>query len=193
MGIKKSGWVCQGIAGLLVFLLILMPVMDLSPALAAQTQSDCEQEIKKAEMQYTIGRFDEALQILNNCQQKPGLPKDQETRIYRLLGYVYLAKEIEANAKMQIGKLLDLVPNYQPDPVKDTPEYIALVKKVQEERQKPPVPPPTEKKKGGSKKWLFIGGGVLLAGGAAILLLGGDGDNGKIEEDLPGPPVPPGN
>jgi tetratricopeptide (TPR) repeat protein len=173
MRLNKGKRLFNVFSKMLILLMIITPLLDPSLKLIAQTQNNCEQDIKEAETLYTLGRFDEAIEILERCKKSPGLTKEQETKIYRQLSYVYLAKEIETNAKREIERLLELVPNYKPDPVKDTPEYIKLVELVSTEKQAQQAqqPEPVEEKKGGSKKWLLIGGGVVVVAGVAALLL----------------------
>ncbi len=164
-------------------------------------QGKCSQELNDAEQKYNTGRFDEAIESITKCLGKPGITEDEKMRAYRLLGLAYIAKDYLEDAKTAVKKLLDMVPNYQSDPVQDPPPFTRMVEEVKEQQQtqkvKPePVIPPTpeaQEKKGGSKKWYYIGGGVLAAGviTGIILSSGGDGNGTEPPRPLPDPPSVP--
>lgn len=178
------------------------------PAALAQ-QQDCAEQLAQAEQQYDIGRFDAVIEALQRCEQE--YTGEQRRQAYRLLSLCYLGKELADDAKDSIRKLLELVPNYQPDPIQDPPAFAEMVAavKAQIEAEQPPVeqeqpppplvppivvdeePPPTPvvvppRRKSNVTKWLLIGGGVVAGGVVAVVLLSGGGDT------LPGPPDLPG-
>jgi tetratricopeptide (TPR) repeat protein len=187
----------------LVIFLIAGLLLTPLPGTVSQVfaQGKCSQELNDAEQKYNTGRFDEAIESITKCLGKPGITEDEKMRAYRLLGLAYIAKDYLEDAKTAVKKLLDMVPNYQSDPVQDPPPFTKMVEEVKEQKQtqkeKPaPVVPPVTKpqeEKGGSKKWYYIGGGVLAAGviTGIILSSGGDGNGPEPLQPLPGPPSVP--
>lgn len=189
----------------LVYILIAGLLLSPMPELisTAFAQGRCTQELNDAEQKYNTGRFDEAIESITKCLNKSGITEDEKMRAYRLLGLAYIAKDYLEDAKTAVQKLLDMVPNYQSDPVQDPPPFTKMVEEVKEQKQtekKEPIPKVTrvtepEEEKGTNKKWYYIGGGVLAAGAiiGIIALSGGDGNgNGPIDDQtLPGPPSVP--
>ncbi|MBN2367174.1 MAG: hypothetical protein JXL67_13480 [Calditrichaeota bacterium] len=194
----------------LVFILLLsssllfLPVPSLINTIYAQSQGVCEKQLADAEQRYNTGRFDEAIGLITECLGKPGLTEQEKMKAYRLLGLSYIAKDYLEDARTAVKKLLDMVPNYQSDPVQDPPPFTKMVEEVkveqQQPKQKPEVKQPkelekmtkVEKKKGSNTKWYLIGGGVLAAG-AVVAILASGGGNGEtpIDNTLPGPPSLP--
>ncbi len=165
----------------------------LHPASAARAQDACKKELASAEEAYTRGRFDEAIGHLSECLEKRRVSEDERERAYRLMGLSYIGKDVLGEARSSVRKLLELVPNYQPDPALDPPPFVRLIEDVRDEiaasKQAPPPPaqepaarqnPPQRR---GPGTWLLVGGGALLAGAAAVLLAGsgGGGDDGPPE------------
>lgn len=189
------------------WVLILFLFGPNQPFATAQSQNQCEQELAEAQSFYDTGRFDDAIQKIASCLRKGGLSEEEKLRAYRLLGLTYIAQDYLKEARTAISKLLDLVPDYNPDPIQDPPQYQRLVQQLKEERPKQPevtepvktpTPPKTEVeetrapvKKSKRKMWYLIGGGTALAGGviAAILLSGGE--EKPVPEPLPKPPALP--
>ena len=92
----------------------------------------------------------------------------------------YLAEDFDNEARVAVKKLLDLNPNFEPDPTQNDARFIKQVEEEKEIRAQ---------KKSKRKKWFFIGGGVVLAWvtTAIITAVGG----GTPRERLPDPPVFP--
>ena len=132
-----------------------------------------------------------------------------------------MAKDYLEQAKQSIRKLLELVPNWQPDPDQDPPPFTRLVEKVRREMEeakkgtapqtpveqplekleieKPmeePIAKPKPQKNGGGKKFLWVGLGVGAIGvGLGVLLFGTSQVVGAPPsgiEQLPDPPGGPG-
>ncbi len=199
---KNLSYACF-IAFLIIGLLAL-PIPGLVISLEAQGQNICEKQLTDAEQRYNTGRFDEAIGLISECLGKPGLSEQEKMKAYRLLGLSYIAKDYLEDARTAVKKLLDMVPNYQSDPVQDPPPFTKMVEEVKEEQQqpnqKPEVKQPAElekmtkveKKKGSNTKWYIIGGGVLAAG-AVVAIIASGGGNGEtpIDNTLPGPPSVP--
>jgi tetratricopeptide (TPR) repeat protein len=189
----------------LIFLLITGLLFSPMPGFVSMAiaQGKCTEVLNDAEKMYNTGRFDEAIESITSCLNKSGITEDEKMRAYRLLGLAYIAKDYLEDAKTAVQKLLDMVPNYQSDPVQDPPPFTKMVEEVKEQKQTKvtePVPRVTqvtepEEQKGGSKKWYYIGGGVLAAGVLVGILASGSGDgNGNgppPAQPLPGPPSIP--
>ena len=189
----------------LVFILIAGLLFSPMPGVISPVfaQGKCTLELNDAEEKYNTGRFDEAIESITKCLNKSGITEDEKMRAYRLLGLAYIAKDYLEDAKTAVQKLLDMVPNYQSDPVQDPPPFTKMVEEVKEQKEtdkEKPIPKVTrvttsEEEKGSNKKWYYIGGGVLAAGVIVGIIAAGGGDgNGNGPEPpqtLPGPPSVP--
>ena len=180
--------------GLLLFLPLSVEVV--------QAQQDCPAKLQQAESEYTNGRFDAALDLVNECLNEGNPSEADRQRALKLQILIYIAKDYIEQAKIAINKLLDLVPMYQPDPDQDQPAFVQIFERVKSERQQRQTGVPGEQKpqkevkskKGGGAKWLLIGGGVLVAGAGAALALGGGGSGTPPpppSQSLPTPPPLP--
>ena len=200
-----------GASTVLFFAVLLLIALILTPAVQAQAQTKCDELLKNAEEQYRIGRFPEAIAMLNECLAEPDIPKEKKTAAHRLRALAFMSQNLESEAKNAVRKLLELVPDYSPDPSRDKPTFIKLVEEVKQERlsleavkeeETPRVEPIPrterepedlseiipEKKDGSAKKWLIIGGvGVVGAVVGVLALGGGGGGNGA---DIPPTPDP---
>jgi len=191
-----------------------------NPLTHSWAQEKCETALADAERQYNDGGFDEVIKILESCLPE-GLKNEDKSNAYRLLVLTYMATDYLEQAKQSIQKLLELVPNWQPDPDQDPPPFTHLVEEVRkemEEAQKAavsekPVEQPQEKpteiekpreesvtvpaqsQKRGSKKFLWIGiGAAAIGGGLIAAFAGGNGGPPPTGvERLPDPPGGPGN
>ena len=197
----------------LLFMLISIYLICGNSLVIAQSQEVCTKQLAQAENDYNRGRFDEAINMITECLGKSGMTEQERMRAYRLLGLAYLAKDYLEDARSAVRKLLDMVPNYESDPVQDPPPFTKLIEEVkqeqpektekkmaEEQKQKDEIlvsPKLTEEveaeRAGGSKKWYFIGGGIVVAGGVvAALLLSGNGNGNDIREaSFPMPPGRP--
>ncbi len=167
-----------GLIFIIVFALIISPIIHTSSLLYAQTGSNCEKELEEAENKYTTGHFDEALDLIRNCMKNEDISKAVEEGGLRLIGLIYIAKEHEEEAKKAVKKLLERVPDYQPDLINDPPPFVKLVEQMR-----------SETVKNSTSKWWYIGGGVVLTAGIIYLLTSSDDSE---EEPLPLPPAYPG-
>ena len=195
---KKKSFSEGSLIVLICWALIMSPILDAVNDAMAQPQDKCEKELREADQNYRIGRFNESIDLLTRCLNKKAVSKEEKMRAYRLLGLAFIAKDYEKQARNAVTKLLELVPNYESDPIQDPPPFTKLVEEVREQIQTPAVeqppklvvPPVRQEKKGGGMKWLLIGGVGLVAGGVvAFLVSGGDGPNPlPVPPDLPGRP-----
>ncbi len=189
--------------GLIVcFLLIIGMLNPISPEIGF-AQDQCAKEIEDARQKYFAGQFDQAIVLLDNCIKEGVLADSVMARALRYLTEAYMAKNYIKQAMESIKKLLDLVPNYEPDPVEHTPAYINIVTeakeeleaaRVEEEKEEPIQPVPTVKK-GGGKKWLYYVGGAIVGGGAIFLATQGKKGSGNggttTTTGFPNPPGRP--
>jgi len=190
--------------------LIILPIADCLARATLTNPEECEEDIKQAEAYYKKGDFNNAIVTLIVCLSNPGLSKQQQLTAYRWLGLAYLAKDYEKDAREAISKLIELVPEYEPDPVEDPPPFTEMVRAIKKEMNIQPAEPPATQKPpksqppttqppgqlpsqqddgGGIGKWLLLGGGALVAGGVGFLVLSGRG-NGD-DEILGRPPILP--
>lgn len=160
----------------------------------AQVQGPCETEYAQAEEAYFAGAFDRAEGLLTTCLEEVSLSEEARVWFYRLLSFVYLAQRADAQARLMVESLLDVVPTYTPDETTDRPDYVALVREVKATR----MAGEAGDEERGTRLWRWVAGGVatVAAGiGAAVLLGGGNGDAGGNGGNggLPTPPLPPGD
>ena len=173
----------------------------------AQERS-CEEVLVEANEMYSRGAFDETIALLDLCIENSGVSDAQRKTAFRLKGLSFIGKGLEVDARESIRRLIQLVPNYEPDPVMDPPNFVQLIAEVKQEidaelnaagppsEEATPVvdesavleaPPPatvtsgtTKRKKKGSTKWIIGGLGVVAAGGlVAVLASGGGGSSGS--------------
>lgn len=158
-----------------------------APAAAQDAGGACAEEYEQAQERYYAAEFDAAVQLLRTCLETSDLSTEERVRIYRLLSFAHIAQGDEQQARLTIESLLDLQPGYTPDPSRDRPDYVELVREIKASRQ------PTGDASDGDRRWVrwTLGGvGAVAAGVLAIVLTGGDSGDGP--SDLPGqPPLPP--
>ena len=117
----------------------------------ASAQDKCTTELGLAEQKYQEGRLEEAMALAQNCLAKPNLTLVDGERAYKLLGKAYFADGDSLQARLHLKKLLVLKPDWQPDPVNDTPSFQKLAEQViaevgrMRQQAKPTTPPPIKK------------------------------------------------
>jgi tetratricopeptide (TPR) repeat protein len=122
--------------GIFIWALSFTSILNPFSAVKVQAQDKCAQELAQAEEMYFAGEFDAAIDLLTGCLNKGGLTAEEQTRVYKLLALVYISKNDPARAKENVQKLLELAPNYQPDPNEDPPELIDMVQQIRQERER---------------------------------------------------------
>ena len=204
---RRAGAVVRALLGLSILVAVL------PGAALAQEEVDCETVLVQAEEQYNVGQFDVVIGRINACLEQGAIPEEDLPKAHRMLSHCYLGKQLADQAREAIRKLLELAPNYQPDPIQDLPAFTELIEEMKAEmdteedppqlvvRQDPPeteregAPPvvvPTKQKRSGGTRWLVIGGAAVAAGVlAAVLAGGGGGGNGDGPPNTP-PPTGPG-
>ncbi len=146
------------------------------------------QKLDSAEHHYYNREFQKAIEMVNIClMQTPG-EKGNQIRAYHLLARIYLAQEDAVRASENIGKILNLEPQFQPTIEQDTPQFVALVSEVKAEHR--PLAPKTRKR--GIKKWIWIGAGSVATAAIIVLVANRNGKDVEkvipVTEPLPEPP-----
>ena len=191
---------------LLIRFFILALLLTTSTFSRAQAQNQSARELTEAEAKLQAGRLNEAIAQARSCLEKSALDTAAHTRAYKLLGKAYYAKGLLDAAKENLRKLLGLIPEWRPDPEKDSPSFQIMVEEViqemktEKQAQQPgpaaqdvkkpddkPATVPSPRKSGG-RKWLLIGGGGAVAAGAAAFLIFRSEE--KVSR-LPDPPALP--
>ncbi|MFK7849004.1 MAG: hypothetical protein AB8G77_27195 [Rhodothermales bacterium] len=189
-----------------------------SPTRSLAQEQSCEQLLTEANDLYSRGAFDETIQKLDQCLETDNLSEPQRKIAYRLKGLSFIGKGLEVDARASIKRLIELVPNYEPDPVMDPPNFVQMITEVREEinaeinQAAPPlevVSEPevletptatpatvtsntTKRKKKNGKKWIIGGLGVAAAGGLVAVLASGGGGGGNSGGDaIAAPPALP--
>ena len=196
----KNRFLIQCNHTLLIFGVLFIFTSIMTSTVQAQKQSKCDELLKDAEEQYRIGRFPEAITLLNECLAGSNIPLEKKTTAHRLRALAFMSQNLENEAKASVRKLLELVPDYVPDPAVDKPTFIKLVEEVKQEQlslegvkeeETPGVEPipqterePVdlseiipEEKKSSTKKWFIIGGAGVAAGVVGFLVLSGGPDD----------------
>ena len=119
-------------------LLLLALLAALAGPAAAQT---CASALDRAEASYQSGEFDAAIERLTTCLDQGALSPEERRQAYRLVGLSYIGKDREADARDAVVRLLEVAPNYQPDPALDPPPFVRLVEEMR--RQRPDLRPTT--------------------------------------------------
>lgn len=119
------------------FLIILLSIAlgNLTLPAQAQPREKCVQERAEADRQYLDGRFEEAIQLLQRCLDRETLFSNEAVDVYRLLALAYMNGDDLVQAQHAVRSLLEVVPDYEPDPIQDPPSYRAMVTVVQQEMQ----------------------------------------------------------
>ncbi len=161
---------------------VLLLALLASFALPAAAQR-CDTALADADEQYRAGYFDDVIERLSDCLDRNAFSSEERRRAYRLLGLSYIGKDREEEARAAVRSLLEIAPDYQPDPAIDPPPFVDLVREMNR-----PIPPPADpitaqapqpvsRTKGFMGSLSAIGTGYSdegtdLSGGGADLVLG---------------------
>lgn len=166
-------------------------------------QESVRKKIQAAErLLFEEGDFDRSIEILEALVKETGAGPKERQQAYELLAANYLAKTYVEKAEGALRKLLELVPNYKPDPERYSAAFVAAVEKVrleipklivtpadqipiQKPAEKPPEIPP-EEKAWYEKTWVWIAGGVVAVVVVVLILT-----KPPSEQPLPLPPSMP--
>ena len=91
-----------------------------------QAQS-CPNVLSNAETRYNNGDFDHVIESLSDCLDRNAFNNNERREAYRLIGLSYIGKDREAEARQAVRHLLDVAPNYQPNPELDPPPFTRIV------------------------------------------------------------------
>lgn len=104
-------------------------------ALAAPaTAQNCSNALQRAETSYQSGDFDNAIDRLTTCIEAGRFSDEERRQAYRLIGLSYIGKDREADARAAVAALLDVAPNYEPDPAIDPPPFVRMVTEMRRRR-----------------------------------------------------------
>lgn len=156
-------------------LYLLFSILFFSTTARAQEQNPCAAVLERAEDQYDLREYDEALKLLQQCPAEQFLEPRQQLRAHKLEALARLQLGSEKEAEQAVESLLDLRPNYSPDERQDPASFIELVNMIKARRAKK-----------SDKKWYWIGGGLAAGAVVAFLVFREDGLS-----RLPEAPDPP--
>ena len=111
-------------------------------ALPAAAQR-CDTALADADEQYRAGYFDQVIERLSDCLDQSAFSSEERRRAYRLLGLSYIGKDREQDARAAVRSLLEVAPDYQPDPALDPPPFVQLVEEMNRSDQPMPATPAT--------------------------------------------------
>ncbi len=188
----------------LVALFVMMPATGFAQA------QQCQVELRAADESYSMGRFDQTIELLDQCLAKDGILESERRLVYRLKGLSFIGKGLQVDAREAIRRLLELVPSYERDPIQDPPTFVELIDEMRQEAAPPPPEPvqeqpavteaqdpppvvlqPTTRKKKKSGRWILGGLGVAAAGGLVAVLVSGGGSGGGNGPAISEPPPLP--
>lgn len=157
-------------------LYLLFSILFFSIPATAQETNPCAAVLERAEDQYDLREYDEALKLLQECPAAQFLEPRQQLRAHKLEALARLQLGAENEAEKAVESLLDLRPNFSPNERQDPASFIELVNKIKARRAKK-----------SDKKWYWIGGGGLVAGAVAAFLIFRDEGLSRLPE-APDPP-----
>jgi hypothetical protein len=161
-----------------------------SPKGAAAQDAGCGETYTRAQEAYARANFETAREALQTCLNRV-TGDSARVRVFRLLSFVHLGRGDREAARLAVESLLDVRPAFAPDPSKDRPDFVALVREVKAARGLPP----TEAREDRDRRWVrWVIGSVAAAAVATtitLLLRGSDGDSSDdANDDLDLRPVP---
>jgi len=175
---------CKKMANLKIWAFIFSALLLLTNVSA---QDKCDNALEEASQKIRRGQFDDVIQLLLRCQPELADLNDKLEGL-RLLGRAYAGLNYYERAKKTIYQLLELAPDWEPDPLRNPQLFLQIVDRVKqqklEEEEKTRQEAQKGESKGGKKKWFFILGGGAAAAVLTVALVSGGGG----EKRLPGPP-----
>jgi len=155
-------------------------------------QGSCEQALVRANGYYYDARFDDGIALLKQCLDQGAFSQEEQLQVYILLSMTCFANRQEADARQAIQILLELNPDYEPDPIRVQPSYRALVEAVRRARSDvfraessssvstfslANTTTNVPQNRRGLSKWIYFGGGAILTTAAVLLLSSASGSN----------------
>ncbi len=117
-------------AGILVLLLALA----LAPMASAQAPS-CEGSLAEAQQRYNNGQFEEVITLATECLESEASTAEERQQAHRLIGLSYIGQDLRDDARAAVRRLIELVPNFEPNPVTDPPQFIEMIDEVRRAQQ----------------------------------------------------------
>ncbi len=178
----------QLIVPYLIWALLYLQVTNMLPksgsSLLADVKNSYKSQLDLAKESYYEGKFEEAIELINQCLQDSSLTWRHKIHAYTILTRSLLAKNDLENAKKSMVKILELDRTYWPTIEEETPQYVRLFSEVKKEQQQLEVKPV----KSGIHKWIWIGAGGIAAVTFIAVISGGSGESDTQSSTLPEPP-----
>ncbi len=86
--------------------------IKISSALA-QTKDQCTEQLILAEKEYLLGKYTEALDLVNECLDKANLIDLEKEKAYKILSLVYISMDSINEATNAVKNLLIINPNFE--------------------------------------------------------------------------------
>ena len=146
---------------------------------AQASASPCADTLDTAEQAYRNRSYEEAIALASSCTDSEAVGRETAIRAYRLITLASLRQGALVQARSAVTDLLQIDPDYTPDPVNDPPAYDLFVSMVR--RDTPPeataetqadttsidgeaagTPPPETEVASRARRGLFLkfGGGI---------------------------------
>ena len=115
-----------------IFLLVALLWLPIHVSIAQDiTQEFCSNGLTEAQNQLFMGGFNRAITLLEPCiSEKAYDSQDNLVKAHELLANVYIAINDDTRAGEIIGDLLEIVPNYTPNPDRSTSDFVFLVEQI---------------------------------------------------------------
>ena len=159
--------------------LSLIAFLALTSTVMAQ---ECDTALEDAQENFDQQRYNQLIGLLTDCPPGRFLERTRKIVAYELLARAYFGQTQIDSSKAAINRLLDLQPNYAPQPPQYSDEYIKTVDDVKSERAR------QQPRSLFRSRWFWIGGATLSSVAAFLVLNQSDGPS-----LLPEAPDPPGN
>ncbi len=101
-----------------------------SVSIYAQIKNQCTEQLKKAEEEYSAGKWNEAIDLIEQCLAQSNLSAVEKVKAYRILSLVYIAMQSEKDANNAVKNMLKTVPNYKIEPDRDPPSLQRIIEDV---------------------------------------------------------------
>lgn len=188
---QNGAWRLTAGCLLAFFLITVCPIQELVPAAMATPRQDLD----RAQDLYDFAEFQQALELVSGLIDGRQLTGKDLRDGYILRARCAVGLKLDTMAGEDFCAVMDLDPNWKPDPVTYPRDEIAAFNAAQGSCVKVAAEP--EPAKEGGKAWYkkpivwgAAAGGVLLA---VLLAGGGGGDDSPSDPDLAGFPDPPTN
>ncbi|MEM1042603.1 MAG: hypothetical protein AAGI91_08240 [Bacteroidota bacterium] len=113
-----------------VWPVVFLASLGLALATPALAQAPCTASLAAAQAYYVDQDFAVSETLLQECVTRPDVDEATAVQVHRLLALVYLRQEKRFEAERIVTLLLSRSFGYEPDPVLDPPDYVALVESI---------------------------------------------------------------